>query len=54
MIILNWDFDVLPITFDLNTRYPIVARALGLKAEYAREQKYLAYKLSMRTSCFVL
>ena len=29
---------------DLYTRYPIVARALGLAAECAREQRYLAYK----------
>ena len=27
----------------LYTRYPIVARALGLAAECAREQRYLAY-----------
>ena len=30
----------------LYTRYPIVARALGLTAECAREQRYLAYNTS--------
>ena len=32
---------------DLYTRYPIVARALGLQAECAREQRNLAYKVEM-------
>ena len=33
----------------LYTRYPIVARALGLAAECAREQRNLAYKISSCT-----
>ena len=38
------DLKLVTRTMDLYTRYPIVARALGLAAECAREQRYLAYK----------
>ena len=38
----------------LYTRYPIVARALGLAAECAREQRNLAYKAGSSVSKLVL
>ena len=57
MLILNWDFDVLPITFDENfmlyARYLCSRDALGLKAARPSARATIGY-LVYKTSCFVL
>ena len=54
MIILNWDFDVLPIIFDENFMLCSLAESMNLVYKIPYRRARLAFRPSARTSKGIL